>query len=83
MAKLTLDKILDDGAKLDDVRKLISELDFEAGFKFLEQIVQAAEGGNLSLEKAVISCERGALLSEHLRNLLQAAEQRIQILPKD
>jgi exodeoxyribonuclease VII small subunit len=83
MAKLTLEKIMDESLKSGEVEKIIEELDFETGFKFLEQIVQAAENGNLSLEKAVISCERGAVLSQHLRKLLQSAEERLQILPKE
>lgn len=83
MAKVTVDRLLDESTNIENVSRLIEDLDFESGFKFLEQIVQSAEGGNLSLEKAVLSCERGALLSRHLRKLLQSAEERLQVLSKD
>ena len=66
--------------KLEDSK--IGKLSFEEGLKILEHLVSQIEGGDLSLEKAVISYEKGTKLAGHLRKLLDSAEERITILKK-
>ncbi len=82
MAKTAGDRILDEHTKADEVKKLVEDLDFETAYRLLEQLVQSAESGSLSLERAVVSCERGSLIASRLKTLLTAAEERLQILPK-
>ena len=58
-------------------------LDFEAALRRLEEIVASLEGENESLEKSLTLFEEGVKLTETLRNHLDTAEQRIQVLMKD
>ena len=58
-------------------------LDFEVALRRLEEIVASLEGENESLEKSLTLFEEGVKLTETLRNHLDTAEQRIQVLMKD
>lgn len=51
--------------------------DFEASMRRLEQIVQQLEGGQVSLEKAMQLFEEGLLLGQSCRELLDAAQARV------
>lgn len=55
---------------------------FEAGMAELEEVVALLEGGQLPLEKALETFERGMILSERCRKELAAAETRVEILMK-
>jgi len=53
---------------------------FEAALTELERIVQTMESGQVPLEEALQSFERGNRLLRHCHGLLAAAEQRLQVL---
>jgi len=55
-------------------------LAFEKGLKLLEELVQGVESGSLPLEKSIRAYERGALLMNHLKSLLEGAEQKLKVL---
>lgn len=58
----------------------LSSLAFEKGLKLLEELVQGVESGSLPLEKSIRAYERGALLMNHLKGLLEGAEQKLKVL---
>jgi exodeoxyribonuclease VII small subunit len=49
----------------------------------LRSIVERLEGGNLSLEQSLAAFEEGVKLSRSGARILDAAEQRVEILMKD
>jgi exodeoxyribonuclease VII small subunit len=49
----------------------------------LRTIVERLEGGNLSLEQSLAAFEEGVRLSRQGAQILDAAEQRVEILLKD
>ncbi|WP_449370645.1 exodeoxyribonuclease VII small subunit [Thiomonas sp.] len=53
---------------------------YEQALAELEQIVQAMEGGQLSLDDTLSSYKRGNLLLQYCRGKLQAVEQQVQVL---
>ncbi len=55
---------------------------FEAGLEELEKVVKELESGDLPLERALALFERGVLLSQSCRKLLEEAETRIEMLLK-
>lgn len=57
-----------------------SGLAFEKGLKLLEELVQGVESGSLPLEKSIRAYERGAVLMNYLKSLLEGAEQKLKIL---
>lgn len=69
----------------DKTKQDISSLKFEESMKELENIVQKLEGGDpaLTLEESVDLYKRGILLSQHCRQVLQQAQQEINILTKN
>ena len=74
--KLDVEQVLADGFS----EKEIKTLKFEDGLKIVEELVARVETGALSLDKALQAYERGALLVDHLRSLLEGAEAKLQIL---
>jgi len=58
----------------------VNELTYEDAFAELENIIQALETDQSSLDESVRLFERGEALSEHCSSLLAKAELRIQIL---
>lgn len=58
----------------------VSELRFEDALKLLEGVVAAVESGNLPLDQAIGSYERGTQLIQHLRSLLSGAEEKLRML---
>jgi exodeoxyribonuclease VII small subunit len=60
---------------------------YEGGFDQLLQqlrgIVERLEGGNLSLEQSLAAFEEGVRLSRAGARILDAAEQRVEILLRD
>lgn len=58
----------------------IAALRFEEALTLLEGVVAAVESGNLPLDQAIGSYERGTQLVQHLRSLLSGAEQKLRTL---
>ncbi|NHO32244.1 exodeoxyribonuclease VII small subunit [Acetobacter fallax] len=58
----------------------IASLSFEDALSELERIVKSLEGGQLRLEDAIASYERGAALRAHCENKLREAEARVQAI---
>jgi len=59
-----------------------SELAFEGALDELEALVAQLEAGDLALEQALATFERGVALSRRCAQLLDRAEQRIDELVK-
>ena len=55
---------------------------FEQSLAELEQLVQRLEGGELPLDEALKTFERGIELTRHCQGALKAARQRVDILLK-
>lgn len=55
----------------------IAGLSFEEALAELERIVRGLEGGQLKLEEAIGSYERGSLLRRHCEAKLAEAEARV------
>ena len=58
----------------------IDEMTFKEASVELEQVVRMLEGGDLELEEALTSYQRGVELLASLRERLASAEQRVQVL---
>src|SRR5579871_4053913 len=54
----------------------IDAMSFEDALAELEQIVRRLEGGQVKLDEAIQSYERGALLKQHCERKLNEARQR-------
>jgi exodeoxyribonuclease VII small subunit len=61
-------------------RKKTESLTFEQSMQELEALVTKMEHGDLPLEDALQSFERGIQLSRHSQQKLKDAEQKVQIL---
>ena len=57
-------------------------LDFEQALAELESLVERLERGDLPLEEALSTFERGVELTRRCQNSLKAAQQRVEILLK-
>ena len=55
----------------------IAAMTFEDALAELEQIVRRLEGGQVKLDEAIGSYERGALLKRHCEQKLNEAQQRV------
>lgn len=62
----------------------ISSLKFEVAVKELEAIIGKLESGetSITLEESVDLYKRGILLSQHCKEIIQKAEQEINVLTK-
>jgi len=60
-----------------DVPADIAAMSFEEALAELEQIVRRLEGGQVRLDEAILSYERGALLKRHCERKLNEAQQRV------
>jgi exodeoxyribonuclease VII small subunit len=54
--------------------------DFERALDELERLVERLEHGDLPLEEALRTFERGVELTRHCQSALKAAQQRVEIL---
>lgn len=54
--------------------------DFEGALKDLETLVEQMESGELSLEKALETFEKGIQLTRECQTRLNEAEQKVQLL---
>ncbi|WP_299079468.1 exodeoxyribonuclease VII small subunit [uncultured Paraglaciecola sp.] len=61
-------------------RKKAESLTFEQSMQELETLVAKMEQGDLPLEDALQSFERGVQLARHSQQKLKDAEQKVQIL---
>ena len=55
----------------------ITTMSFEEALVELEQIVRRLEGGQVKLDEAILSYERGAQLKQHCERKLPEAQQRV------
>ncbi len=60
-----------------------SEPSFEAGLKRLEEVLDALEHGDLSLEEAMRAFEEGVQLVRVCHKKLDEVEKRVELLLKD
>jgi exodeoxyribonuclease VII small subunit len=60
-----------------DVPADIAAMNFEEALAELEQIVRRLEGGQVKLDEAILSYERGTLLKRHCERKLNEAQQRV------
>lgn len=58
----------------------LSKLSFEDALAQLEDIVRKLEGGQLRLQDAIASYERGATLRRHCESKLNEADARVQAI---
>jgi len=56
--------------------------DFEAALGELEKLVERLERGDLPLDEALKTFERGIALTRHCQTSLKAAQQKVEILLK-
>lgn len=56
--------------------------DFERSLSELESLVERLERGDLPLEEALQTFERGVELTRHCQSSLKAAQQKVEILLK-
>jgi len=56
--------------------------DFETAIRELESIVENIEGGEIGLEKSMLEYERGMGLVARCREILTAAEQKVEELSR-
>lgn len=61
----------------------MSELSFEKALQDLERIVEKLEKGGLSLNESLSFFEKGVKLAKFLREELEKAEKKIEILLKN
>src|SRR4029434_7718192 len=64
-------------------KKPAPEANFEQAMKRLEAIVEQMESGELSLEDLIVRYEEGMKLVKVCQERLAAAEQRIEIIPRN
>jgi exodeoxyribonuclease VII small subunit len=74
--EITLEGLL--SGEVNDAQ--LSTLSFEQALKLLEQVVTSVESGNLPLDRAIGSYEKGTGLIQHLRALLSRAEEKLRVL---
>jgi exodeoxyribonuclease VII small subunit len=56
----------------------IAAMSFEDALAELEQIVRRLEAGQVKLDEAIFSYERGAQLKQHCERKLNEAQQRVE-----
>ena len=69
--------MVDPGLPPDGVPPDIAAMSFEDALAELEQIVRRLEGGQIKLDEAIMSYERGAQLKRHCERKLNEAQQRV------
>lgn len=63
-------------------KKKITDFDFEVALENLNEIVEAMEEGDLSLEESLKQFEAGIKLTRDCQKALKDAEQKVKILMK-
>ena len=59
-----------------------ANFDFETALETLEELVEAMEEGDLTLEESLKSFEQGIKLTRECQQALEKAEQKVQLLVK-
>jgi len=60
----------------------LNEPDFEQALGELEQLVERLERGDLPLDEALKTFERGVALTRYCQSALKSAQQKVEILMK-
>lgn len=60
-----------------------TKFNFEDALENLQELVEAMEDGELSLEESLKAFEQGIKLTRECQSALENAEQKVQILVKD
>lgn len=60
--------------------KKTTSFDFEAALENLEELVEAMEEGDLSLEESLQAFEKGVKLTRECQTALDKAEQKVHLL---
>ena len=74
--KITLKELL----SAENVDELIEKLSFEDGLQLMEELVEKVESGSFALEDSLQAYERGVSLLAKLRGVLEAAEEKLEVL---
>jgi exodeoxyribonuclease VII small subunit len=61
----------------------LETLDFEQALQSLEQLVGTLEAGEMPLEQALASFERGVALTRRCQAVLKEAEHKVEILTRN
>ena len=69
--------MVDPGVPPNCVSPDIAAMNFEDALAELELIVRRLEGGQVKLDEAIMSYERGAQLKRHCERKLNEAQQRV------
>jgi exodeoxyribonuclease VII small subunit len=69
--------MVDPGVPPEGVPPDIAAMNFEDALAELEQIVRRLEGGQVKLDEAIMSYERGTQLKRHCERKLNEAQQRV------
>ena len=72
----------DTGAQGDGSGAPAPAPDFEQALAELESLVERLESGDLPLDEALQTFERGVALTRHCQTALKAAQQKVEILLK-
>ena len=67
----------------DSKSKRGKKIDFEASLEHLEDLVNALEEGDLSLEEALKTFEQGVKLTRECQQALEQAEQKVALLTEE
>ncbi len=76
--QLTIDELLSNV----DVTEKLKVLSYEDGVELLDTLVQQVEEGTLTLDVSLRAYERGSLLLQHIRSLLEGAEAKLELIKK-
>lgn len=72
-----------DGKMAKEKKNSLENLNFEQAIDKLSQIVSKIEQGDINLESSIEEYEQGMSLIKHCRQILRAAEQRIEQINTD
>lgn len=67
----------------NDIPEDIRKMSFEDALQALEEIVQGLESGEVKLDEAIGSYERGAALKRHCERKLREAQAKIEKISLD
>ena len=66
-----------------DIPEDIAKMTFEDALQALEEIVRGLESGDVKLDEAISSYERGAALKRHCEKKLREAQSKIEKISLD
>ena len=80
--QVKLEDLLLESDAPEKISDKIAALSFEQGLSLLDELVKGVESGSLTLDRSILSYERGSLLIEHLKKKLTGAEEKLRVLEK-